>query len=198
MLPFLPNSRPINTAQPNPFYILISARWNKTHQVVIIISTWSESRCSCTCRVESRTILIFIAETLQTFPYLQGGGQILYRYICIWFAYCMGWMIHDCGAPASPCPKFQFVADPARIFYILALLRKKIHVWTLKNFNDIFGPFARRHSQWRRGNTARRHRLWRRGACYAGPTWTTWRQRGTKLGAKIYGAELGYVTVKYV
>jgi hypothetical protein len=36
---------------------------------------------------------------------------------------------------------------------------KKIHVWTLKNFNVIFGPFARRHSQWRRGNTARRHRL---------------------------------------
>jgi hypothetical protein len=58
----------------------------------------------------------------------------------------------------------------ARIFYILALPRKKIHVWTLENFNVIFGPFARRHSQWRRGNTARRHRLWRRGACYAGPT----------------------------
>jgi hypothetical protein len=58
----------------------------------------------------------------------------------------------------------------ARIFYILALPRKKIYVWTLENFNVIFGPFARRHSQWRRGNTAQRHRLWRRGACYAGPT----------------------------
>jgi hypothetical protein len=57
-----------------------------------------------------------------------------------------------------------------RIFYILALPREKIHVWTLENFNVIFGPFARRHSQWRRGNTARRHRLWRRGAYYAGPT----------------------------
>jgi hypothetical protein len=55
-----------------------------------------------------------------------------------------------------------------RIFYILALSQKKIHVWTLKNFNVIFGPSARRHRQWRRGNTARRHRLWRRGACCAG------------------------------
>jgi hypothetical protein len=57
---------------------------------------------------------------------------------------------------------------PGRIFYILAIFWKKIHVRTLKNFNVIFGPFARRHSQWRRGNIARRHRLWRRGACYAG------------------------------
>jgi hypothetical protein len=32
----------------------------------------------------------------------------------------------------------------------------------------------------------------------AGPAWTTWCQRGTELGAKIYGAELGYVTSKYV
>ena len=64
--------------------------------------------------------------------------------------------------PASACS--------GRIFYILALSRKKIHVWNLENFNVIFGPFARRHSQWRRGNTTRRHRLWRRGACYAGPT----------------------------
>jgi hypothetical protein len=46
-----------------------------------------------------------------------------------------------------------------RIFYILALPQKKIHVWTLKNFNVIFGPSARRHRQWRRGNTARPHRL---------------------------------------
>jgi hypothetical protein len=36
---------------------------------------------------------------------------------------------------------------------------EKIHVWTLENFNVIFGPFARRHSLWRRANTARRHRL---------------------------------------
>jgi hypothetical protein len=40
---------------------------------------------------------------------------------------------------------------------------EKNHVWTLENFNVIFGPFARRHSLWRRGNTARRHKLWRRG-----------------------------------
>jgi hypothetical protein len=46
-----------------------------------------------------------------------------------------------------------------RIFCILVLHRKKIHVWTLKNFNVIFGPFTRRRSLWRRGNTARRHRL---------------------------------------
>jgi hypothetical protein len=46
-----------------------------------------------------------------------------------------------------------------RIFCILTLPQKKIHVWTLENFNVIFGPFARRRSLWRRGNTARRHRL---------------------------------------
>jgi hypothetical protein len=28
--------------------------------------------------------------------------------------------------------------QPYRIFYILALPRKKIHVWTLENFNVIF------------------------------------------------------------
>jgi hypothetical protein len=37
-----------------------------------------------------------------------------------------------------------------------------------KNFNVIFGPFTRRRSLWRRGNTARRHRLWRRGTCCVG------------------------------
>jgi hypothetical protein len=50
-----------------------------------------------------------------------------------------------------------------RIFCILAIFQKKIPVWTLENFKCIFGPFTRRHSLWRRGNTARRHRLWRRG-----------------------------------
>jgi hypothetical protein len=55
-----------------------------------------------------------------------------------------------------------------RIFCILILHRKKIHVWTLENFNVIFGPFTRRCSLWRRGNTARRHRLWRRGTCCVG------------------------------
>jgi hypothetical protein len=43
-----------------------------------------------------------------------------------------------------------------------------------KKFNVIFGPSARRHSLWRRGNTSRRHRLWRRGTCCAGTTRTTW------------------------
>jgi hypothetical protein len=70
------------------------------------------------------------------------------------------------------------------IFCILSFSRKKIHVWILKNFNVIFGPFARRH------------RLWRRGTCYAGTARTTWRRRGTKLGAKIYGAELEYIIIK--
>jgi hypothetical protein len=31
-----------------------------------------------------------------------------------------------------------------RIFCSLTISRKKNHVWTLKNFNVIFGPFARR------------------------------------------------------
>ena len=68
-------------------------------------------------------------------------------------------LLHYCAD--GTCPVY-------RIFYILALPRKKIHVWTLENFNVIFGPSARRHRQWRRGNTARRHSLWRRGICYAG------------------------------
>jgi hypothetical protein len=42
----------------------------------------------------------------------------------------------------------------SRFFCILAIFRKKIHVWTLKNFNCIFGPFARRHRLWRRGTAA--------------------------------------------
>jgi hypothetical protein len=54
-------------------------------------------------------------------------------------------------------------AKEGGIFCILVLHRKKIYVWTLENFNVIFGPFTRRRSLWRRGNTARRHRLWRRG-----------------------------------
>jgi hypothetical protein len=76
-----------------------------------------------------------------------------------------------------------------RIFYILALPQKQIHVWTLENFNVIFGPFVRRHSQWHRGNTARRHRLWRRGTCCAG----TNGRRGIELGAIDLGAELYYI-----
>jgi hypothetical protein len=42
----------------------------------------------------------------------------------------------------------------ADFFCILALPRKKIHVWSLKNFNIIFGLFTRRRSLWRRGSTA--------------------------------------------
>jgi hypothetical protein len=34
----------------------------------------------------------------------------------------------------------------SRIFCILTLPRKQNHVWTLENFNVIFGPFARRHT----------------------------------------------------
>jgi hypothetical protein len=89
-------------------------------------------------------------------------------------------LVSDRGDP-SRAPLFGWGLLQGVIFYILALFWKKIHVRTLKNFNVIFGPFARRHSQWRRGNIARRHRLWRRGACYAGtngrrgtdvaPTW---------------------------
>jgi ribonuclease HI len=55
-----------------------------------------------------------------------------------------------------------------RFFCILILSWKKILVWTLENFNVIFGPFARRRRLWRRVNTARRHRLWRRGTYCAG------------------------------
>jgi hypothetical protein len=36
-----------------------------------------------------------------------------------------------------------------RIFCILALSRKKNHVWTLEKINVIFGPFARCHRLWR-------------------------------------------------
>jgi hypothetical protein len=67
----------------------------------------------------------------------------------------------------------------SRIFCILAIFWNKNHVQTLKNFNVIFGPFARRHSLWRRGNTARRHRLWRRGTCCIGTT----RTRGVDVAA---------------
>jgi hypothetical protein len=62
--------------------------------------------------------------------------------------------------------------------YFNHFLEKK-SVKTLKNFNVIFGPFARRHSLWRRGNTARRHRLWRRGTCCVGTT----RTRGVDVAA---------------
>jgi hypothetical protein len=70
---------------------------------------------------------------------------------------------------------------------------EKIYVWTLENFNVIFRPSARRHHQWRRGNTARRYRLWRRGACCAG----TNGRRGTDVAPSSallkFGAELCYV-----
>jgi hypothetical protein len=56
-----------------------------------------------------------------------------------------------------------------RIFCILTLLLKNIYVWIPRNFICNFGPDARRHRLWRRGNTARRHSLWRRGM--------TWQQR---------------------
>jgi hypothetical protein len=65
----------------------------------------------------------------------------------------------------------QQTAPPrrARIFYFLAPFVTKIYVWTPRNFICTFGPDARRHRLWRRGNTARRHSLWRRAV--------TWQQR---------------------
>jgi hypothetical protein len=48
-----------------------------------------------------------------------------------------------------------------RIFCFSAPLETKIYVWTPRNLICTFGPEARRHRLWRRGNTARRHRSWR-------------------------------------
>jgi hypothetical protein len=59
-------------------------------------------------------------------------------------------------------------AATTEFFAFWSFIEKKIHVWTLKNFNVIFRLFTRRRSLWRRGNTARRHRLWRRGTCCVG------------------------------
>jgi hypothetical protein len=88
-----------------------------------------------------------------------GGGFV---WIVEWSGRATSW---DGGLGARP--GLFFVGRSGvlgfRIFCILVLHRKKIHVWTLENFNVIFGPFIRRRSLWRRGNTARRHRLWRRG-----------------------------------
>jgi hypothetical protein len=50
-----------------------------------------------------------------------------------------------------------------RFFLHFGPFRKKNHVWTLENFNVIFGPFDRHRSLWHRGNTARC-----RGTCCAG------------------------------
>jgi hypothetical protein len=58
---------------------------------------------------------------------------------------------------------------PHRIFCFLAPFVTQIYVWTPRNFICTFGPDARRHRLWRRGNTARRHSLWRRAV--------TWQQR---------------------
>jgi hypothetical protein len=54
-------------------------------------------------------------------------------------------------------------------FCFLAPFVTKIYVWTPRNFICMFGPDARRHRLWRRGNTVRRHSLWRRAG--------TWQQR---------------------
>jgi hypothetical protein len=56
-----------------------------------------------------------------------------------------------------------------RIFCFLVPFVTQIYVWTPRNFICTFGPDARRHRLWRRGNTARRHSLWRRAV--------TWQQR---------------------
>jgi hypothetical protein len=60
---------------------------------------------------------------------------------------------------------------------IFCIFSEKNHVWTLENFNVIFGPFARRH------------RLWRRVTCCAG----TNGRRDTELGAIDLDAELNCV-----
>jgi hypothetical protein len=80
-----------------------------------------------------------------------------------------------------------------QIFCILVLSRKKNHVWTLENFNVIFGSFARRRSLWRRGNTTMAPRYvlrWHK--------WTSWRRRGTELGAIDLSAELSSVQNSYL
>jgi hypothetical protein len=64
-----------------------------------------------------------------------------------------------------------------RIFSFSALLLKNIYVWTPRNFICKFGPDARRHRLWPRGNTARRHSLWRWGM--------TWQQRLPALRADL-------------
>jgi hypothetical protein len=56
-----------------------------------------------------------------------------------------------CGQPEEG-PPGSYHYRGGRIFCILVLHQKKIHVWTLENFNVIFGPFTRRRSLWRRGN----------------------------------------------
>jgi hypothetical protein len=61
------------------------------------------------------------------------------------------------------------LGDCFRIFCFLAPFVTQIYVWTPRNFICTFGPDARRHRLWRRGNTARRHNLWRRAL--------TWQQR---------------------
>jgi hypothetical protein len=68
----------------------------------------------------------------------------------------------------TPIVRRLMRGTPDRIFYILAPFLEKKSRLDPKNFNSNFGPFARRHRLWRRGNTARRHSLGRRGTCYAG------------------------------
>jgi hypothetical protein len=49
-----------------------------------------------------------------------------------------------------------------------------------RNFNCAFGPYARRHRLWRRGNTARRHSLWRRAVTWQHRLRLTWHRRGRR------------------
>jgi hypothetical protein len=79
---------------------------------------------------------------------------------------------------------FFLIYQRDRIFCFLAPFMTQIYVWTLKNFICTFGPDARRHRLWRRGNTTRRHNLWRRAMMWQqrlpapradlAPTW--WRR----------------------
>jgi hypothetical protein len=73
-----------------------------------------------------------------------------------------------------PSPRADLASTWWPNFLFLAPFVTQIYVWTPRNFICTFGPDARRHRLWRRGNTARRHSLWRRAVTWpwrAGMTW---------------------------
>jgi hypothetical protein len=64
------------------------------------------------------------------------------------------------------------------IFCILVPFSKNSHIWTPEKTIPVFGPFARRHNPWRRGNTAWCHRSWCWSINLASMCRTTWRWHG--------------------
>jgi hypothetical protein len=64
--------------------------------------------------------------------------------------------------PLARRMRFPYLITGGDFFAFWSFFKEKLYL-DPKNFNVIFGPFDRRHSLWRRGNTGRRHRLWRRG-----------------------------------